>query len=104
MKYSITDGQQICKKLCSFLEPLNFCCGLTGSALFNCVSDNDIDIIIYPLKTEEPFISDELLMEKLKVFLDATNYNQINYHEKDKKHVWYMKLSNETVLNFFILL
>lgn len=104
MKYSITEGQRICKKLGSFIEPLNFCCGLTGSVLFDCASDNDIDIIIYPLKTEEPLMSDELLMEKLKVFLGATNYNQVTYHEKDKKRVWYMKLSNETVLNFFIML
>lgn len=50
MKWMLSEGIEICSALKPMLEPFGYCIGLTGSVLFKGESENDLDLILYPLR------------------------------------------------------
>lgn len=47
------------EKLCRLLEPVNWYAGVTGSVVERGSSTKDLDMIIYPFRTDRPFAKEE---------------------------------------------
>jgi predicted nucleotidyltransferase len=51
VKYTLSDGVAMCKKINEIVSSMGYFAGLTGSTILGDGSDDDIDIIIYPGKS-----------------------------------------------------
>ena len=104
--YNLNKALPLLESFKVWLEPLNYCCGLTGSVLFQNYSTNDIDIIVYPLKTTVSRAQPESLMQMIsdsKLFGNVKHTMQVDYHEADEKTVYFLANDKNQRFNFFFL-
>lgn len=106
MKHTLKQSIEIVKYLNKELESYYYSVGLTGSTLFHGYSKDDIDIIIYPLKTLVNNYPTKLILNILEGLFQGKASDRTVFHEEDTKIVYKiigLYKNKEVTLDFFFL-
>lgn len=81
VEWDLVDAINQCRRINQMILPLGYAVGLTGSVLFKGGSDNDLDLILYPLKSvDTPYAP---VVRKIVDFYDTTtSFMTRKYHCK----------------------
>lgn len=102
MKYTLSDGVEIARRINEIVKPHGYYCGLTGSCLLGDGSNDDIYIIVYPSKTRIPHKTREEIVNVIELALCGSVYDASEYHDDDDKIVYKLEF-DKYVVDLFLL-